>query len=56
MQQAFHKYITDVKERKFPAPEHANSMDSQEFRDLISEIEMLEADIEPDDTMPNRFH
>jgi 3-methyl-2-oxobutanoate hydroxymethyltransferase len=56
MQNAFHKYIADVKERKFPAPEHANSMDSQEYRDLVREIEMLESDIEPDDTMPNRFH
>jgi 3-methyl-2-oxobutanoate hydroxymethyltransferase len=56
MQRAFHEYIVDVKERKFPAPEHANSMDSQEYRELIREIEMLEAEIEPDDNIPDRFH
>lgn len=56
MQRAFREYIADVKARRFPAPEHANSMDSQEYRDLVREIEMLESEIEPDDNVPDRFH
>jgi 3-methyl-2-oxobutanoate hydroxymethyltransferase len=54
MERAFREYITDVKERKFPAPEHANAMDPQALRDLMQEIHRLESDIEPDDTV--RFH
>jgi 3-methyl-2-oxobutanoate hydroxymethyltransferase len=49
MERAFREYITDVKERKFPAPEHANAMDPQALRDLIQEIHRLEANIESDD-------
>jgi 3-methyl-2-oxobutanoate hydroxymethyltransferase len=54
MERAFQEYITDVKERKFPAPEHANAMDPQALRDLMQEIHRLESDVEPDDTV--RFH
>jgi 3-methyl-2-oxobutanoate hydroxymethyltransferase len=54
MEHAFREYITDVKERKFPAPEHANSMDPQAFRDLVQEIHRLELDGEQDDNV--RFH
>jgi 3-methyl-2-oxobutanoate hydroxymethyltransferase len=54
MERAFQEYITDVKERKFPAPQHANAMDPQALRDLMQEIHRLESDVEPDDTM--RFH
>jgi 3-methyl-2-oxobutanoate hydroxymethyltransferase len=54
MERAFGEYITDVKERKFPAPEHANTMDSQALRDLMQEIHRLESDVEPDDSV--RFH
>jgi 3-methyl-2-oxobutanoate hydroxymethyltransferase len=54
MERAFREYIADVKERKFPAPEHANAMDPQALRDLMQEIHRLESDVEPDDTM--RFH
>jgi 3-methyl-2-oxobutanoate hydroxymethyltransferase len=54
MERAFREYITDVKERKFPAPEHAHAMDPQALRDLMQEIHRLESDIEPDDTA--RFH
>ena len=46
MQRAFDEYIADVKARRFPAPEHATSMDPQEYRDLVREIEMLEAELE----------
>jgi 3-methyl-2-oxobutanoate hydroxymethyltransferase len=54
MERAFQEYITDVKERKFPAPEHANAMDPQALRDLMQEIHRLESDIEPDDNV--HFH
>jgi 3-methyl-2-oxobutanoate hydroxymethyltransferase len=56
MEKAFRSYIADVKERRFPATEHVNNMDSQEFRDLVREIEILEADIESDDNLPTRYH
>jgi 3-methyl-2-oxobutanoate hydroxymethyltransferase len=54
MERAFREYISDVKARRFPAPEHANAMDPQALRDLMQEIHRLESDIEPDDTA--RFH
>jgi 3-methyl-2-oxobutanoate hydroxymethyltransferase len=54
MERAFREYITDVKERKFPAPEHANTMDPQAYRDLVQEIHRLESDVEMDDSI--RFH
>jgi 3-methyl-2-oxobutanoate hydroxymethyltransferase len=56
MRQAFSEYIADVKERRFPAPEHANSMDPQEYRDLVREIEMLEAELESEENLSNRPH
>jgi 3-methyl-2-oxobutanoate hydroxymethyltransferase len=56
MERAFRQYISDVRERRFPAPEHANAMDPQEFRNLIREIERLEAEVEPDDTAPTRYN
>jgi len=54
MERAFGEYIADVKEHKFPAPEHANTMDPQAFRDLVHEIHMLESEIEQDDSV--QFH
>jgi 3-methyl-2-oxobutanoate hydroxymethyltransferase len=54
MERAFQEYITDVKEGRFPAAEHANSMDPQALRDLVREISFLEPDIEPDDKV--RYH
>jgi 3-methyl-2-oxobutanoate hydroxymethyltransferase len=56
MERAFQEYIADVKEHRFPSAEHANSMDSQEYRDLVREIELLEAEIDPDENLPTRFH
>ena len=56
MERAFQEYIRDVKERKFPAAEHSNSMDPQALRDLIREIEMQGLEFEPDDNQPPRFH
>jgi 3-methyl-2-oxobutanoate hydroxymethyltransferase len=56
MERAFREYIADVKERRFPAAEHANSMDPQELRDLIREIEALEDEFNPDDNLPTRFN
>jgi 3-methyl-2-oxobutanoate hydroxymethyltransferase len=54
MQRAFQAYISDVKQRKFPAPEHAHAMDPQVFRELMHEIEIIESEIEQDDNM--QFH
>jgi 3-methyl-2-oxobutanoate hydroxymethyltransferase len=54
MQRAFREYIADVKEGRFPAAEHANSMDPQALRDLIREISFLEPEIESDDKV--RYH
>ena len=56
MEGAFREYITDVKERRFPAPEHAHSMDSQALRDLIREIEIQGFEPEPDDSRETRYH
>lgn len=46
MQDAFTRYIEDVKTRRFPAAEHASSMDPQAFRDLVREIELREHGLE----------
>jgi 3-methyl-2-oxobutanoate hydroxymethyltransferase len=54
MQRAFKEYISDVRERRFPAAEHSNSMDSQALRDLIREINLPDRDLEPDDKI--RYH
>jgi len=47
MERAFREYITDVKERRFPAAEHANSMDPQTLRDLMREINLPDCELEP---------
>lgn len=54
MQRAFEQYIADVKERRFPAPEHANSMDPQALRDLIRDLDLPEQNEEPGEKV--RFH
>jgi 3-methyl-2-oxobutanoate hydroxymethyltransferase len=56
MERAFREYIADVKERRFPAAEHANSMDPQALRDLVRELEILESQFTPDDDMPTRYN
>jgi 3-methyl-2-oxobutanoate hydroxymethyltransferase len=56
MERAFKEYIGDVKERRFPAAEHSNSMDPQALRDLIRRIEMESLDFEPEDNQPPRLH
>ncbi len=56
MQQAFREYIADVKERRFPAPEHANSMDPQVYRDLVRELNLLEQDLDSEDPGRTRYH
>ncbi len=54
MERAFHAYIQDVKERRFPAAEHANSMDPQALRDLIREINLPERELEAGEKI--RYH
>jgi 3-methyl-2-oxobutanoate hydroxymethyltransferase len=56
MERAFKEYIADVKERRFPAAEHSNSMDPQAFRDLMREIEVQSFEIEPDENQEPRYH
>jgi 3-methyl-2-oxobutanoate hydroxymethyltransferase len=56
MERAFRSYIDDVKERRFPAPEHASSMDAQTLRDLIQELEMLERGIDSGENIETRYH
>jgi 3-methyl-2-oxobutanoate hydroxymethyltransferase len=57
MESAFQEYISDVKQRRFPAAEHANSMDPQALRDLLREIslpEQPEQDEDPGEKI--RYH
>ncbi len=56
MERAFKEYIADVKERRFPAAEHSISMDPQELRDLVREIDLLEREVEPDENLQTRFN
>ena len=56
MQNAFSEYISDVKERRFPSPEHSNSMDPHEYHNLVREIEALESELESDVNIPARLH
>ena len=56
MERAFREYIADVKERRFPAAEHANSMDPQAFHDLLRQFRVLEREIEQEDNRPPRLN
>ncbi len=56
MERAFREYIDDVKDRRFPAAEHSNSMDPQALRDLIQEIEIQGFEIEPDENQDTRYN
>jgi 3-methyl-2-oxobutanoate hydroxymethyltransferase len=56
MERAFREYIADVRERRFPAAEHANSMDPQALRDLVREIDMIERELETDDNQQTRLN
>ncbi len=56
MERAFREYIADVKERRFPSAEHANSMDPQAFRDLIRDINTVEREIQQEDNQPTRLN
>jgi 3-methyl-2-oxobutanoate hydroxymethyltransferase len=54
MERAFKEYIADVKERRFPAAEHANSMDPQALHNLIREIDLPGPRLEPDESLQSR--
>lgn len=56
MERAFREYIADVKERRFPAVEHANSMDPQAFRDLVRDINTVDREIQQEDNQPTRLN
>ena len=55
MERAFREYIADVKERRFPAPEHANTMDPQALLDLIRTINLLDRELELDEKPETRY-
>jgi 3-methyl-2-oxobutanoate hydroxymethyltransferase len=56
MSKAFESYISDVKDRRFPAAEHGHSMDPQELRTLIKGIELPELEFDADDNSGARFN
>jgi 3-methyl-2-oxobutanoate hydroxymethyltransferase len=56
MEKAFRQYIQDVKERRFPAPEHGYTMDSQALHTLIQEISLPTSELDPDDNSEARYH
>jgi 3-methyl-2-oxobutanoate hydroxymethyltransferase len=56
MERAFREYITDVKERRFPAAEHANSMDPQALRDLVREFDVLAREVDREDSPSTRLN
>ena len=56
MERAFAEYIADVKKGRFPASEHANTMDPQAFRSLMREIHMLPDFTDRDEDSPARYH
>ena len=41
MNRAFSEYLADVKEHRFPAPEHSHQMEDGEFRALLDELEAV---------------
>jgi 3-methyl-2-oxobutanoate hydroxymethyltransferase len=55
MERAFREYIADVKGHRFPAAEHANSMDPQALRDLIREINLLDRELEPEEKLETQY-
>jgi 3-methyl-2-oxobutanoate hydroxymethyltransferase len=56
MENAFRAYIADVKERRFPAAEHAISMDPQALHSLVEEINLLNRDFDLDEDTQERYH
>jgi 3-methyl-2-oxobutanoate hydroxymethyltransferase len=56
MERAFGEYIEDVKARRFPSSEHANTMDPQAFRTLIRDISLLEDILDPDEDASPSYH
>ena len=56
MERAFREYIADVKGRRFPAAEHAYSMDPQALRDLVRKYDVVEREIDLEDSPPTRLN
>jgi 3-methyl-2-oxobutanoate hydroxymethyltransferase len=56
MEKAFRAYIADVKGRRFPAAEHAISMDPQALHSLVEEINLLNRDFDLDEDTQERYH
>jgi 3-methyl-2-oxobutanoate hydroxymethyltransferase len=56
MERAFRDYIEDVRQRRFPAAEHGNSMDPQAFRTLVQQLDLPDEDAGPGENSQARFH
>jgi 3-methyl-2-oxobutanoate hydroxymethyltransferase len=56
MERAFREYIADVKQRRFPAAEHGNSMDPQAFRALVQQLELPLQEADSEGNSQARFH
>jgi 3-methyl-2-oxobutanoate hydroxymethyltransferase len=56
MERAFREYIADVKGRRFPAAEHAHSMDPQALRDLVRKFDFVEREIDFEDSPTTRLN
>jgi 3-methyl-2-oxobutanoate hydroxymethyltransferase len=56
MARAFEQYVEDVRARRFPAAEHANTMDPKVFRSLIRELGPIGECREEDEDPPGRYH
>jgi len=56
MERAFRDYIEDVRQRRFPAAEHGNSMDPQAFRMLVQQLDLPDEDAGPGENSQARFH
>ena len=56
MERALGEYIEDVKARRFPAAEHANTMDPQAFRTLMQEIKLPDNFIGRDEDSSTQYH
>ena len=55
MERAFREYIADVKEHRFPAAEHANTMDPQALLELVRTINLLDRELEPDEKVDTQY-
>ena len=56
MEKAFRAYIADVREGRFPAAEHAISMDPKALHSLVEEINLLNREFDLSEDSQERYH